>query len=304
MGTVAPLAAQEVDRRLLGRYLDMLLVERGLSEHTVSAYRSDLNRLLADLHAEKTTLAAASPAALAAHLRRLNRQGLATRSITRALVAMRRFYSWLVEINERAEDPAANLEGPKALHSLPNVLGEAQVDALLAAPDTRTTLGLRDRSMIELLYAAGLRVSELVGLRLEQLQLDGGFLIAFGKGSKERVVPIGEGAESWLRRYLSEVRPRLAKDRHPVVYVNARGRPMTRQGFWKVLRSYGLAVDIADLSPHVLRHSFATHLLEHGADLRAVQMMLGHADISTTQIYTHIHQHRLRRLYDTFHPRA
>jgi integrase/recombinase XerD len=158
--------------------------------------------------------------------------------------------------------------------------------------------------MIELLYATGLRVSELVGLRLEQLQLDGGFLLAFGKGSKERVVPVGERAETWLRRYLVEVRGTLCRARHTVVFVNARGAPMTRQGFWKILRDHGRTVGIADLSPHTLRHSFATHLLEHGADLRAVQMMLGHADISTTQIYTHIHAHRLRRLYDSFHPRA
>ena len=158
--------------------------------------------------------------------------------------------------------------------------------------------------MIELLYATGLRVSEMVGLTLQQLQLEAGFLIAFGKGAKERVVPVGESAENWLNRYLKEVRPAMAKGRHDVVFVSYRGGGLTRQGFWKLLRNYGRSAGIPDLSPHVLRHSFATHLLEHGADLRAVQVMLGHANITTTQIYTHIHEHRLRTLYDQYHPRA
>jgi integrase/recombinase XerD len=184
------------------------------------------------------------------------------------------------------------------------VLTETEVETLLAAPDPTQPLGLRDRAMLELLYATGLRVSELVELDLAQLRLDVGFLVAYGKGSKERVVPVGEQAEGWLRRYLAEVRPRLARGRHERVFVNHRGGGLSRQGMWKILRGYGAAAGIRRLTPHVLRHSFATHLLEHGADLRAVQLMLGHADISTTQIYTHVHAQRLRSLYDQHHPRA
>ncbi len=200
--------------------------------------------------------------------------------------------------------PPSTCSGPRQLQQLPKVLTEEQVAALLAAPDVSQPLGLRDKAMLELLYASGLRVSELVGLTLGQLRLDEGFLVAFGKGSKERIVPVGEQAESWLRRYLTEVRGGLLRGRHGEVFLNHRGAPLTRQGFWKILEAYGRRAGMKALSPHVLRHSFATHLLEHGADLRAVQMMLGHADISTTQIYTHIHQQRLRSLYDRFHPRA
>ena len=179
------------------------------------------------------------------------------------------------------------------------------MEALLAAPDVGTPLGLRDRAMLELLYATGLRVSELVGLTLPQLRLDVGFLIAFGKGSKERVVPVGEQAEMWVQRYLRDVRPGLARGRHQAVFANKDGDPMSRVGFWMLIKKHGLKAGIrAEISPHVLRHSFATHLLEHGADLRAVQTMLGHSDISTTQIYTHVHQQRLKSLYDRFHPRS
>ncbi len=185
------------------------------------------------------------------------------------------------------------------------MLDEQEVERLLGAPEVAAPRGVRDRAMLELLYATGLRVSELVGLRLPQLALAGGYLIAFGKGSKERVVPVGEAAEAWLGRYLGEVRPAWATGRHDAVFVNRRGRPMSRQGFWKILKAYGRAAGIdRPLSPHVLRHSFATHLLEHGADLRAVQTLLGHADISTTEIYTHVHRERLRGAYDRFHPRA
>ncbi len=291
-------------QRLLTLYLDSLAVERGLARNTLEAYRRDLEKLGRGLAAAGSDLATASADDLAAHLRALRRQGLAPRSINRALAAMRGFYTFQVATKERADDPAANLLPPRLFRHLPTVLSETQVEALLAAPDVSTPLGLRDKAMIELLYAAGLRVSELVGLRLGQLRLDAGFLVAFGKGSKERVVPVGEAAEAWLLRYLREVRPELARGRPETVFVNRFGDPMTRQGFWKVLGGYGRAAGVPDVHPHVLRHSFATHLLEHGADLRAVQMMLGHADISTTQIYTHIHQARLKSLYERFHPRA
>ncbi|MEO1084334.1 MAG: tyrosine recombinase, partial [Acidobacteriota bacterium] len=207
-------------------------------------------------------------------------------------------------LGRREDDPTEHLSSPRRWRSLPKVLSEDQVEALLEAPDLSTDFGLRDRAMIEMLYSSGLRVSELISLELAQLRLDQGFLIAFGKGAKERVVPVGERAEGWTVRYIREVRPSLVRGRHGSVYVSRLGRAMTRQGFWKILKGYGRELGIPEVSPHVLRHSFASHLLEHGADLRAVQMMLGHADITTTQIYTHIHQARLKTLYDRFHPRS
>ena len=297
-------AAVSESERTLDRYLDGLLVERGLSQHTVDAYRRDLVRLAGNLEDAGGDLLTASVDQLGRHLRRLRRDGLSPRSVSRALVSMRRFYAFLVNEGDREDNPAVNLYPPRLPRRLPKVLREEQVEALLRAPDTSRAPGVRDRAMIELLYATGLRVSEMVGLERSQLQLEAGFLIAFGKGAKERVVPVGESAETWLQRYLKEVRPAMAKGRHDVVFVSYRGSGLTRQGFWKLLRNYGRGAGIPDLSPHVLRHSFATHLLEHGADLRAVQVMLGHANITTTQIYTHIHEHRLRTLYDQYHPRA
>ncbi|HEY4591670.1 MAG TPA: site-specific tyrosine recombinase XerD [Thermoanaerobaculia bacterium] len=293
-------------RRVLDRYLESLAVERGLSRNTVDGYRNDLSRL-GEALAKKggRDLLAALPADLSAHMRDLQRQGLSPRSSARALSAIRGFYEHLVTAGERKDNPAVNLLPPKLWKPLPKVLSEDEVEALLAAPDVGTPLGLRDRAMLELLYATGLRVSELVGLTLPQLRLDVGFLIAFGKGSKERVVPVGEQAETWVKRYLGEVRPELARGRHQAVFANKDGDPMSRVGFWMLIKKHGLKAGLrAEISPHVLRHSFATHLLEHGADLRAVQTMLGHADISTTQIYTHIHQQRLKSLYDRFHPRS
>jgi integrase/recombinase XerD len=291
--------------RALRLYLESLAVERGLSKNTVDGYRNDLTRLgEALVRKGGLDLLTADAPTLSAHLRDLMRQGLSPRSISRALSAVRGFYIHLVTTGERADDPAVNLLPPKLFKHLPKVLSEPEVETLLAAPDVATPLGLRDRAMLELLYATGLRVSELVGLQLPQLRLDAGFLVAFGKGSKERVVPVGEQAEVWVKRYLRDVRPALAAGRHQAVFVNFAGQPMTRMGFWKNLKAYGVKTGIRDLSPHVLRHSFATHLLEHGADLRSVQTMLGHADISTTQIYTHIHQERIKTLYDRFHPRS
>ena len=293
-------------RREVELWLEALAVERGLSPRTVAAYRGDLLRLGEWLERRQgAPLTDAASAALAEHVRWLHRREISPRSIARALSAARGFFGWRVAEGLRADDPTATLAAPKRLRKLPAVLGEAEVAALLAAPDVETPLGLRDRSMIELLYATGLRVSELVGLSLAQLRLDGGFLVAFGKGGKERVVPIGEVAEGWLRRYLAATRPALACGRGDAVFVTRRGGAMTRQAFWGLIKRYGRAAGIRhELSPHVLRHSFATHLLEHGADLRAVQAMLGHADISTTEIYTHVHRERLRRVYDEFHPRA
>jgi integrase/recombinase XerD len=291
-------------RRRLDRWLDELASERGLASNSLVAYRRDLLRLEGDLASHQVDPLTADSQALAAYQRRLLRAGMSPRTLRRALASMRGFYGHLVAAGERPDNPAEHLLPPRRLQHLPKVLSEEQVGSLLAAPDVGQRLGLRDKAMLELLYATGLRVSELVGLTLGQLRLDEGFLVAFGKGSKERIVPVGEQAESWLRRYLGEVRGALLSGRHPEVFLNHRGAPLTRQGFWKILEAHGRSAGIAALSPHVLRHSFATHLLEHGADLRAVQMMLGHSDISTTQIYTHIHQQRLRSLYDRFHPRA
>jgi integrase/recombinase XerD len=292
-------------KRALDRYLESLAVERGLSKNTVDSYRNDLTRLGEALAKKKSDLLTADASALAGHLRDLNRQGLSPRSISRALSALRGFYENLILLGERKDNPAVNLLPPRLGRPLPKVLSEDEVEALIAAPDVSAPLGLRDRAMLELLYATGLRVSELVGLQLPQLRLEAGFLVAFGKGSKERIVPVGEAAEHWVQRYLREIRPRLVHGRHQAVFANHLGEPMSRVGFWKNLKRYGLEAGIrSPLSPHVLRHSFATHLLEHGADLRAVQTMLGHADIATTQIYTHIHQQRLKTLYDRFHPRS
>jgi integrase/recombinase XerD len=290
--------------RAIDRYLDHLAVERGLSKNTVLAYRQDLVRLATSLAGSGRELPAATREDLTAAQRRRRLEGLAPRSVARALSAARGFFAYLVAERERQDDPTANLSAPKLMKRLPKVLSEEEVERLLAAPDTSEPRGQRDRAMIETMYATGLRVSELVTLTLPQLRLDAGFLVAYGKGSKERIVPVGEAAEAWLLRYLREARPGLQKTRSDAVFLSRLGAGMTRERCWQILQEYGRAAGIAGLSPHKLRHSFATHLLEHGADLRAVQMMLGHADIATTQIYTHIHQHRLKSLYDRFHPRA
>jgi integrase/recombinase XerD len=300
----APAGTEELWRRLVGRYLESLILERGLSPRTVEAYRNDLERYGREAIAAGRDPAGARPRQIAGHLASLRRLGLAPRSVARHLVALRGFFRHMVQLGERADDPTAGLAPPKQMRKLPRVLRESEVEALLSAPDVATPLGRRDKAMLELLYATGLRVSELVGLELAQLRLDVGFLLAWGKGSKERAVPVGEQAEAALYGYLREARPRLVEGRHEVVFVNHRGAPLTRQGCWKIIAGYGRRVGVAKLSPHILRHSFATHLLEHGADLRAVQMMLGHASISTTQIYTHIHAQRLRQLYDSHHPRS
>ncbi len=292
-------------RRTLDAYLDSLAHERGLAKNSVAAYGRDLRRLGEDPRATERRSpdgrrgrppGAPAPAA--------RRRALRRGAWRRVLASIRGFFAYLVADKQAKDNPTDPLVAPKQIQSLPKVISEEQIEGLLHAPDVSDPLGLRDKAMIELLYASGLRVSELVGLVLAQLQLDRGFLLVLGKGSKERIVPIGENAEHWLKMYMAGSRPVLAKGRHQVVFVNARGEPLGRQGFWKVLKQYGVSLGLPNLSPHMLRHSFATHLLEHGADLRAVQMMLGHADIATTQIYTHIHQKRLRAAYDKYHPRS
>ena len=238
-------------------------------------------------------------------LRSFRLEGLAPASMARMIATLRGFYGWLVSEEHLASDPTSELEAPRTPRKLPRYLTFEEVERLLAAPDRATIRGARDRAMIELLYATGLRVSELLGLRMEDLHLDAGYVTCRGKGSKERAVPLGGAASSCLRDYLGAPRAALTKGAiAPFVFLGGRGRRLTRQGFWKSLAAYGRKVGIrASLSPHMLRHSFATHLLEHGADLRSVQTMLGHADISTTQIYTHVNRERLRKVYREFHPR-
>ena len=291
-------------QRRVSRYLENLLLERGLSERTVDAYGRDLASVGAWLEDRGIHLHLATRGELADYFRSQRQRNLSPRTVNRSLSVIRGFFNHLIELGEREDQPARDLAPARLWRHLPQVLSEQEVERLIEAPDTNTPLGIRDRAMIELLYASGLRVTELVGLELPQLRLDAGFLVAWGKGKKERVVPVGDSAEHWLLRYQRDARPTLLKQRTDKVFLNRLGTPLSRQGFWKNLKRYGLQAGIADLHPHVLRHSFATHLLEHGADLRAVQMMLGHADISTTQIYTHIHQRRLRDLYDRHHPRA
>ena len=249
--------------------------------------------------------------ALEAFVRQQRTAGLSPRSVARAIAAVRGFYRFLVLDKQLAENPADDLRPPKAWPALPKFLSLEEVDQLITQPDVTTPLGLRDRAMLELLYATGMRVSELVTVRAVDLRLDEEYLTCMGKGSKERVIPIGEEATKWVRRYQQEGRGRLL--RRPRrraagsarLFLNARGGSLSRVGFWKILKGHGRRARIRGaLSPHVIRHSFATHLLERGADLRAIQMMLGHADLSTTQIYTHVLEARLRTVYDRFHPRA
>jgi len=285
-------------------WLDYLAAERGLAQNSLAAYRRDLESL--GRRIPGTPLRSATEGDLLKALRAMRAAGQSPRSVARWLVAVRAFYAWLAAAGAIVENPASRLEPPKVWKALPHVLDGRDVERLIEAPDRSEPRGGRDAAMLEVLYATGLRVSELCGLRLDDLHLDGGYVRCVGKGSKERVVPIGGEANAALRSYLADGRPALlAGRRSEAVFVGRGGKPLTRQGFWKLLRAYGRRAGIrAALSPHVVRHSFATHLLENGADLRAVQMLLGHADISTTQIYTHVNRERLRRLYRDFHPRA
>ncbi len=286
-------------------YLAHLVVERRMSPRTVESYGRDLRQFLDWLEAERLDLALIARADLRTYLGRRRDDGLSARSTARALSAVRGFFAYLLREGVVASDPSAQMRTPSLWYTVPNVLAPDEVETLLAAPDTDTPKGLRDRAMLETLYATGLRVSELVGLTLDRVRLDPGFVRVLGKGRKERLVPLGASAVDWIERYIVTGRPDLDRYRRPELFLNLRGAPLTRQGFWKILRQHGLKAGIAShLSPHVIRHSFATHLVENGADLRAVQMMLGHASLTTTEIYTHVARERLRRLYDEKHPRA
>jgi integrase/recombinase XerD len=291
----------------LDQFLNYLLVERGLSANTLDAYGRDLARYLDFLDKEGVSQAdGVSPPTVLRFLGRLKESGLSARSRARALVSLRMFHKFLLAEKLAAVNPTSRIEAPRSIQGLPHTLSPAEVERLLAAPVGEEAFACRDRAMLELLYATGLRVSELVGLKLEDLQLEVGYLFAFGKGSKRRIVPMGETAIFELRRYLGAGRPFFDRESaSPHLFLNRGGRGLTRQGFWKIIKRRARQAGIGkNITPHTLRHSFATHLLENGADLRAVQTMLGHADISTTQIYTHVTRERLRRIHEQFHPRG
>ncbi len=291
----------------IDQYLNYLLVEKGLAPATLESYAADLQAFQAYLEDQgMKSLAQTDTALLLKYVISLRNAGLGARSRARHLVSLRGFYAYLHEGGLMDSDPARLIELPKSGLKLPDVIGIEQVERLLEMPDRDSALGLRDAAMLELLYAAGLRVSELVGLETISVNLEAGFARVWGKGSKERVVPIGTKAVASLRTYLSEGRPKLLKHHTSrYLFVARAGKPMTRQGFWKLLRKYAAMAGITQrITPHSLRHSFASHLLEGGADLRSVQMMLGHADIATTQIYTHIAQKRLMEIHKRYHPRG
>jgi len=293
------------DAALVDAYLDHLRVERRLAGHTIESYARDLAALAGFAEREGLAIERLSRQDLEAFVRALMASGLSPRSTARAVACVRGLFRYLVLDRRLEASPADDLRAPRAWPALPRFLSMEEVDRLIAQPDVSTPRGLRDRAMIEVLYATGLRVSELVGLRPPDLNLEGGYLTCTGKGDKQRLVPLGDQAVDWVQRYTRDGRPALLGSRSsPRLFVNARGGALSRVGFWKILKAHGTAANLPrDLSPHVLRHSFATHLLDRGADLRAIQMMLGHADLSTTQIYTHVLDARMRTVYEKFHPR-
>ena len=294
------------DKALLERFLDAMWLQHGLSENTLAAYRRDLSAFGAWLGGGSEALREARREDVLAYLAARMRQGAKARTTARLLSSLRRYYAYLLQEGLRTTDPTARVESPRLGRPLPKSLTETEVERLLAAPKTGTDLGLRDRAMLELLYATGLRVSELVGLGVLQVNLDMGVVRVEGKGGKERLVPMGEAAQYWLAEYLKKARANILNGKaSQALFVTARGGPMSRQAFWHNLKRYARAAGIRTaLSPHTLRHAFATHLLNHGADLRVVQMLLGHSDLSTTQIYTQVARERLKQLHARHHPRG
>jgi len=289
---------------MIDAYLDHLRVERRLAGHTLESYARDLAALAAFAAAAGRRPEVLDRHALEAFVRHQMTGGLSPRSVARSVAAVRGFYRFLVLDKYLDRSPADDLQPPRAWPALPKFLSLEEVDRLIAQPDVSTPRGLRDRALIELLYATGMRVSELLAIRASDLHLDEHYVTCIGKGNKERLIPIGEQATDWVRRYQRTGRPTLVKRASPRLFVNARGGALSRVGFWKILKAYARRANLPrTLSPHTLRHSFATHLLDRGADLRAIQMMLGHADLSTTEIYTHVLEARLRTIYDRFHPR-
>lgn len=291
---------------LIDEFVDHLWLADGLSKNTLSAYRNDLTLLSQWLGKPLPELAESTVTAYLLHLQ-ARPQGFKSASQRRLLATMRRFTQWLIAAGRLNHDPMVNIAPPMATTRFPKTLSEAQVESLIAAPDTNSPIGLRDKAMLELLYATGLRVSELVGIRLFEISLNDLVLRVTGKGAKERLIPMGEVAAQCLRHYLDHARPELlAAHTCDAVFVTTRGGPMTRQMFWTLIKKYALLAGISPerISPHVVRHAFATHLLNHGADLRVVQLLLGHADITTTQVYTHVARERLKQLHAVHHPRG
>jgi len=301
-------ALSEADARVLDRFADGLWLNDGLARNTLESYRRDVSQLAAWLgEACGRSLLEAAPADLQRHLAwQVEVRRAKPRTTGRLVSAVKRFYQFTLREGLRRDDPAIDLASPRIPRSLPKSLSEAEVEALLEAPDVASVQGLRDRAMLETLYASGLRVSELVGLKTVQVSLDMNVIRVLGKGSKERLTPLGEEAAAWIARYQREARPQLlAARKSDALFVTARGSPMTRQAFWGLIKRYALKGGIRTaISPHTVRHAFATHLINHGADLRVVQMLLGHADISTTQIYTHVARERLKALHRKHHPRG
>jgi integrase/recombinase XerD len=297
------------DAELIDEFIDALWLADGLSKNTLASYRSDLALFANWLAGRDGSIAGADATAINAYLAHLHARpdGIKSASQRRLMATLRRCYRWLLDQGRMKIDPLLNIDKPPTLSRFPKTLSENQVEDLLGAPDVDMALGLRDRAMFELLYATGLRVSELVGVRLFEISLNDNVVRVMGKGSKERLVPLGQIAAEWLQRYLSVARAELLKQHvSDAVFVTTRGGAMSRQMFWTLVKKYALRVGIPQqrISPHVLRHAFATHLLNHGADLRVVQLLLGHADISTTQVYTHVARERLKQLHRQHHPRG
>jgi integrase/recombinase XerD len=293
--------------QLLDQFLHYLVVEKGLSRNTIEAYSHALNRLLDHLRKKGIReWAKVSKFEVRAFLLLLKRHGLSTKTVVRDLVAIRTFFKFLIQEGFLEFNPVEELESPQVAKTLPKILSLKEVEQLLEQPNPQTPLGTRDRAMLELLYATGMRVSELTQLPTHQINLEGGYVLVYGKGSKERIVPLGKEAMKWVDLYLKTAREKLAKGREsPTLFINRSGKGMSRQQFWKNLKAYGQRAGIRKrITPHLLRHSFASHLLERGADLRSVQMMLGHVDISTTQIYTHVTGERLKKVHQRYHPRG
>lgn len=290
---------------ILQAFLDFLCVEKGLSSNTVLSYSRDLKKLFYFFTKEKILWSNAKEEDLIKFIHQQSRAGLSPRSLARLISSLKSFYKFLRLDDIVKKDPAVNLSSPKIWFKLPKFLTVEEVELLLRQPDERNVRGIRDEAMLELLYATGLRVSELVSLKRKNLNVEDGFLFCRGKGGKERIVPIGGMACQAIRRYLEEARSRLLKEPNDLLFLTSRGGAFTRQGFWKLLKAYAKKAGLdLKISPHMLRHSFATHLLEGGADLRSVQLMLGHTQITTTQIYTHVSRERLRKVYKKYHPRA
>ena len=290
---------------MIDTYLTYLRDVRRVAQNTVESYARDLAALQTFADGLKRPVESLDRRDLEAFVRDLMTRGLSPRSVARTVASVRGFYKFAALEQKHEESAAADLRAPRAWPALPKFLDLDEVDRLLAQPDAKTPRGMRDKALLEVLYASGMRVSELVSLKPGDLNLEEGYLTCVGKGDKERLVPIGHDATNWVQRYIREGRQTMLHQRtSPWLFVNARGGRLSRVGFWKILKSYGIAAGISrQISPHVLRHSFATHLLERGADLRAIQVMLGHADLSTTQIYTHVLEARLRAVYDKYHPR-